>query len=84
MIGLHTFISTRLDAIVPFTPPFVVCFVTPFIASSPRFLVSRVHWLSFVLRVALTPLAPLVVRSPRSNCPLLMPHRYYYPSFVET
>ena len=30
MIGLHTFISTRLDAIIPLHPPFVVGFVTPF------------------------------------------------------
>ena len=37
-----------------------------------------------MLRVALTPPAPLVVRSPRNNCPLLAPHRHYCPSFVET
>ena len=69
----------------PLYPPFVVGFVTQFYRVFSFFWqFSRVPWLSFVLRVALTPLALLAVRSPRNNCPLLTPHRYYYPSLVET
>ena len=69
----------------PLYPPFVVGFVTQFYRVFSFFWqFSRVPWLSFVLWVALTPLAPLAIRSPRNNCPLLTPHRYYYPSFVET
>ena len=84
MIGLHTFISTRLGAILPFTP--LRCWLCdPPLSRLLLFLqFSRVPWLSFFLRVALTPLALPAVRSPRNNFPLLTPHRYYYPSFVET
>ena len=84
MIVLHTFISTRLDAIIPFTPLRGWLCDPPLSRLLLFFQFSRVPWLSFVLRVALTPLALLAVRSPRNNLPLLTPHRYYYPSFVET
>ena len=84
MIGLHTFISTRLDAIIPFTP--LRCSLCdPPLSRLLLFLqFSRVPWLFFFLRVALTPLALPAVRSPRNNFPLFTPHRYYYPSVVET
>ena len=79
----HPYI-TRLDAIIPLVPRRGwLC--DPLLSRLFLFFqIFSVPWLSFVLRVALTPLALLAVRSPRNNCPLLTPHRYYYPSFVKT
>ena len=83
-IGLHTFISTRLSPLAPFTPLLLFTMYPLLSRLLFVFWVARIRWLPFVSWVVPTPLAPFVVRSPRSNRPLLTPHRYHYPSFVET